>query len=229
MSADSLGEGAVAERSANPRPPGLGVAMGDGGGRRAAVDVLRPRGPGGHRLSSRPARSWSFGRDERCTETLLLPTLSRVGADHPQRRARAVSGQLAAERHGAGAHRLRRRSGAPRRRPRVRPGAPVRGQLHGQGGAPTDRAAADTWRSGRPARSDAAAPSTAVSPLAAAERTGVPWTPEDPGPDAPPWITVAALAVARPPVSGAGRAGTAAASRCADSAACGAATPASTG
>ena len=43
---------------------------------------------------------------------------------------------------------------------------------------------------------DRAAPSTVVSPLAAAERTRVPWTPEHPGPDAAPWITVAALAVA---------------------------------
>jgi hypothetical protein len=43
---------------------------------------------------------------------------------------------------------------------------------------------------------DRAAPSTVVSPRAAAERTGVAWTPEDPGPDAPAWITVAALAVA---------------------------------
>jgi hypothetical protein len=43
---------------------------------------------------------------------------------------------------------------------------------------------------------DAAAPARVVSPHAAAERTLVTWTPERPGPDAPAWITVAALAVA---------------------------------
>ena len=35
-----------------------------------------------------------------------------------------------------------------------------------------------------------------MSPRAAAERTSATWTPEHPGPDAPAWITVAALAVA---------------------------------
>jgi hypothetical protein len=45
-------------------------------------------------------------------------------------------------------------------------------------------------------RQDAAAPARLVSPLAVAERTRTTWTPENPGSDAPAWITVAALAVA---------------------------------
>jgi hypothetical protein len=78
------------------------------------------------------------------------------------------------------------------------------------------------------ARRDAAAPSRVVSPLAAAERTAVTWTPERPGSDSPPWITVAALAS---PCTGtrSWRGRRAPVRPCDGSAACGAATPASTG
>lgn len=142
-----------------------------------------------------PGDAWSFGRDERCSETLVLPTLSRVSLI-----VRCVEpGVCRVSSRQSGLGRVFIDSDAGRERHVVALGS---GPVHLFDGnysvklelPPIVLRATLAIASGR--RRDAAAPARVVSPLAAAERTAVTWTPDAPGPDAPPWITVAALAVA---------------------------------
>ena len=175
-----------------------------------------------------PGEAWSFGRDERCTETLVLPTLSRVAlaVRHVEPGLCRVSSRQ------SGMGRVLIDSDDGRERHIVALGS---GPVHLFGGNYTMKVelppivlrmamAIGAWICRGTERHRPAV----VSPLTEAQRTRVPWTPEDPGPDAPPWITVAALAVAvhRYPEL-AGR--PARASRCAGSAGSGAVTPARTG
>ena len=143
-----------------------------------------------------PGEAWSFGRDERCTETLVLSSLSRVALT-----IRCLEpGVCRVSSRQSGLGRVVIDSDDDRERHIVALGS---GPVHLLGGNYTVKVELPpiVLRLGialggvhRP--SDRAAPSCVVSPLAAAERTRVPWTPEDPGPDAEPWISVAALAVA---------------------------------
>jgi hypothetical protein len=142
-----------------------------------------------------PGGAWSFGRDERCTETLVLPTLSRVALI-----VRCVeAGVCRVSSRQSGLGRVLIDSDDSRERHIVALGS---GPVHLFEGnysvkvelPPIVLRMTVAIAAGR--RPDAAAPKRVVSPLAAAERTRVPWTPERPGPDAPAWITVAALAVA---------------------------------
>lgn len=142
-----------------------------------------------------PGEAWSFGRDERCTEILVLPTLSRVALA-----IRCVEpGLCRVSSRQSGLGRVLIDSDDGRERHIVALGS---GPVHLFGGNHTVKVELPpivlrlkvAIRGAR--LTDRAAPSTVVSPLAAAERTRVPWTPEDPGPDAPSWMTVAALAVA---------------------------------
>jgi hypothetical protein len=142
-----------------------------------------------------PGEAWSFGRDARCTETLVLPTLSRVALI-----IRYVEpGLCRVSSRQSGWGRVLIDSDDGRERHIVALGSgPV--QLFGGNYTLKVELPPIVLRLAMAIRAEAsrdpAAPSTVVSPLAAAQRTRVPWTPEDPGPDAPPWITVAALAVA---------------------------------
>lgn len=168
--------------------------VGGGGDRRAALEYSLLGGP---QVAAElaPGETWSFGRDERCTETLVLPTLSRAALTirHVQPGVCRVSSRQ------SGLGRVLIDSDDGRERHIVALGS---GPVHLFGGNYTVKVELPpivlrmhvAIEADRPA--DRAAPSTVVSPLAAAERTKIPWTPENPGPDAPPWITVAALAVA---------------------------------
>ncbi len=142
-----------------------------------------------------PDEVWSFGRDARCTETLALPALSRVALT-----IRHVEPGLCRIRsRQSGLGRVLLASDDGRERHVMALGS---GPVHLFGGNYTVKVELPpivlrlTMAIEAELPTDRAAPSRVVSPLAAAERTRVPWTPECPGPDAPPWITVAALAVA---------------------------------
>jgi hypothetical protein len=142
-----------------------------------------------------PGDAWSFGRDERCTETLVLPTLSRVALI-----VRCVEpGACRVSSRQSGLGRVVIDSDDGRERHIVALGS---GPVHLFEGNYSVKVELPpivlrmTVAIAPAGRQDAAAPARLVSPLAAAERTRVPWTPEQPGPDAPPWITVVALAVA---------------------------------
>jgi hypothetical protein len=142
-----------------------------------------------------PGGVWSFGRDDRCTESLVLPTLSRVALI-----VRCVEpGVCRVSSRQSGLGRVVVDSDDSRERHIVAPGS---GPVHLFEGNYSVKLELPpivlrmTVAIAAGLRRDAAAPTRMVSPLAAAERTGVTWTPEQPGPDAPPWITVAALAVA---------------------------------
>jgi hypothetical protein len=142
-----------------------------------------------------PGDAWSFGRDERCSETLVLPTLSRVSLI-----VRCVEpGVCRVSSRQSGLGRVFVDSDDGRERHILALGS---GPVHLFEGnysvkielPPIVLRMTLAIAAGR--RRDAAAPARAVSPVAAAERTAVSWTPDAPGPDAPAWITVAALAVA---------------------------------
>lgn len=142
-----------------------------------------------------PGDAWSFGRDERCSETLMLPTLSRVALI-----IRCVEpGVCRVSSRQSGLGRVLIDSHDSRERHIVALGS---GPVHLFEGnysvkvelPPIVLRTTVAIAPGR--RRDAAAPARLVSPLAAAERTRAPWSPERPESDAPPWITVAALAVA---------------------------------
>jgi hypothetical protein len=166
--------------------------VGGGGGRRAALEYSVLEGP--EVLTElAPGEAWSFGRDERCTETLLLPTLSRAALT-----IRCVEpGLCRVSSRQSGMGRVLVDSDGPERHILALGSGPV--QLFG--GKYTVKVELPpivlrlTMAIGADRPMDRAAPSRAVSPRAAGQRTRVAWTPEDPGPDAPPWITVAALAV----------------------------------
>jgi hypothetical protein len=142
-----------------------------------------------------PGGAWSFGRDERCTETLVLPTLSRVALI-----VRCVEpGVCRVSSRQSGLGRVVIDSDDTRERHIVALGSGPVHLLEGNYSVkvelpPIVLRMTVAIAPGR--RQDGAVPTRLVSPLAAAERTRVPWSPERPGPDAPPWITVAALAVA---------------------------------
>jgi len=168
--------------------------MGDGGRSDLAVVEYSVLGGPEITLELGPGEVWSFGRDPRCTESLVLPTLSRVALTI--RNVEAGLCRVSSRQSGMG--RVLIHSDDDLERHVVALGS---GPVHLLGGNHTVKVelppivlrlhvAIRTT-----VRSDRAAPTTLVSPLAAAERTLVPWSPEDPGPDAPPWITVAALAV----------------------------------
>ncbi len=142
-----------------------------------------------------PGDAWSFGRDERCTETLVLPTLSRVALI-----VRCVEpGVCRVSSRQSGLGRVVIDADDSRERHLVALGSgtvhlfevnySVKVELPPIVLRMTVAIEADR-------RQDAAAPARLVSPLAVAERTRTTWTPENPGSDAPAWITVAALAVA---------------------------------
>jgi hypothetical protein len=142
-----------------------------------------------------PSGAWSFGRDDRCTETLVLPTLSRVALI-----VRCVEpGVCRVGSRQSGLGRVVIDSDDSRERHIVGLGS---GPVHLFAGNYSVKVelppivlrmtVAIAAARGR----DGAVPTRLVSPLAAAERTAVTWTPDRPEPDAPSWITVAALAVA---------------------------------
>ena len=142
-----------------------------------------------------PGGAWSFGRDDRCTETLVLPTLSRVALI-----VRCVEPgvcRLSSRQSGLG--RVVIDSDDSRERHIVALGSGPVHLFEGNYSVKVElppivlRMTVAITAVRRP---DAAAPTRVISPLAAAERTAVTWTPEQPGSDAPAWITVAALAVA---------------------------------
>jgi hypothetical protein len=142
-----------------------------------------------------PGEAWSFGRDERCTETLVLPTLSRVAL-----LVRCVGpGACRVSSRQSGLGRILIDSDDSRERHVMALGS---GPVHLFEGNYSVKVELPpivlrmTIAIAAVPRQDAAAPSGVVSPHAAAERTHVTWTPERPGSDAPSWITVAALAVA---------------------------------
>ncbi len=142
-----------------------------------------------------PGAAWSFGRDERCTETMVLPTLSRVALI-----VRCVEpGVCRVSSRQSGLGRVFIDSDDSRERHVVALGS---GPVHLFEGNYSVKVELPpivlrmTVAIAAGGRRDAAAPARVVSPLAAAERTAVTWTPEAPGSDAPAWITVAALAVA---------------------------------
>ena len=168
--------------------------VGSGGSRGAVLEYALLEGPE-VTADLAPGEAWTFGRDERCTETLVLPTLSRVALT-----IRYVEpGLCRVSSRQSGMGRVLIDSDDGRERHVVALGS---GPVHLFGGNYTVKvelppivlrmALAIAVEGPR----DRAAPTSVVSPLADAQRTRVPWTPEDPGPDAPPWITVAALAVA---------------------------------
>lgn len=167
---------------------------GGGGDRRAALEYSLLGGPE-VRVDLATGEAWSFGRDERCTETLALPALSRAALTIRH----VVPGQCLVSSRQSGLGRVLIESDDGRERHIVALGS---GPVHLFGGNYTVKVELPpivlrlnvAIRADR--LNDRAAPRAVVSPLAAAERTRVPWTPEDPGPDADPWITVAALAVA---------------------------------
>jgi hypothetical protein len=167
---------------------------GDGGSRRVALEYSLLGGPE-VTAALASGEAWSFGRDERCTETLLLPTLSR--AAFTIRSLEPGVCRVSSRQSGLG--RVLVDSDDDRERHIVALGS---GPVHLFGGNYTVKVELPpivlrmSVAIGGQRLTDRAAPSVAVSPIAAAERTQVPWTPEDPGPDAHPWITVAALAVA---------------------------------
>ena len=168
--------------------------VGGGCDRRATLEYILLGGPD-VTVGLAPGEAWSFGRDERCTETLLLPTLSRAALT-----IRYVEpGLCRVSSRQSGLGRVLIDSDDGRERHVVALGS---GPVYLVGGNYTVKVELPPivlrlhLAIGAPRVTDRAVPSTVVSPLAAAERTRVPWTPEDPGPDAPPWITVAALAVA---------------------------------
>jgi hypothetical protein len=142
-----------------------------------------------------PGEAWSFGRDERCTETLVLPTLSRVALI-----VRCVEpGVCRVSSRQSGLGRVVIDSADSRERHIVALGS---GPVHLFEGTysvkvelPPIVLRMSVAITGVRRRDDAA-PTRVTSPRAAAERTAVTWTPEQPGSEAPPWITVAALAVA---------------------------------
>ena len=139
--------------------------------------------------------AWSFGRDERCTETLVLPALSRVAL--AIRHVEPALCRVSSRQSGMG--RVAIDSDDRRERHIVALGS---GPVHLYGGNYTIKVELPpivlrlAVAIGAERSKDRAAPSRVVSPLTAAQLTRVPWTPEDPGPDAPAWISVAALAVA---------------------------------
>jgi len=142
-----------------------------------------------------PGDAWSFGRDERCTETLVLPALSRVALN-----VRCVEpGVCRVNSRQSGLGRVVIDADDSRERHIVALGS---GPVHLFEGNYSVKVELPpivlrmTVAIASRGRRDAAAPARVVSPLAAAERTRVPWTPERPGSETPPWITVAALAVA---------------------------------
>jgi len=142
-----------------------------------------------------PGASWSFGRDERCTERLVLPTLSRTALT-----IRSVEpGLCRVSSRQSGMGRVLIDSDDNRERHVLALGS---GWVHLFEGNYSIKVELPpivlrmTAAIAGARRQDGAAPRRPVSPLAAAERTQVTWTPERPGPDTPPWITVAALAVA---------------------------------
>jgi len=194
MTPDLIRNKRVSERCSDPWTGAWVTMVGGGGDGRAALEYSLLGGPE-VTAELAPGEAWSFGREERCTQTLDLPTLSRVALTirHVEPGLCRVSSRQ------SGIGRVLIDSDAGRERHIVALGS---GPVHLFGGnytlkvelPPIVLRMALAVRAGRPR--DRAAPSTVVSPLAAAQRTRVPWTPEDPGPDAPPWITVAALAVA---------------------------------
>jgi hypothetical protein len=142
-----------------------------------------------------PGEAWSFGRDERCTERLVLPTLSRTALT-----IRCVEpGLCRVSSRQSGMGRVVIDSDDDRERHVVALGS---GPVHLFEGNYSIKVELPpivlrlTVAIAGGGRQDAAAPRRAVSPLIAAERTQVTWTPEQPGLGSPPWITVAALAVA---------------------------------
>ena len=146
-------------------------------------------------LDLAPGGAWSFGRDDRCTETLVLPTLSRVALI-----VRCVEpGVCRVSSRQSGLGRVVIDADDSRERHIVALGS---GPVHLFEGNYSVKVELPpivlrmTVAIAAVPRRDAAAPTRVVSPLAAAERTAVTWTPERPGPDTPAWITVAALAVA---------------------------------
>jgi hypothetical protein len=142
-----------------------------------------------------PGEAWSFGRDERCTETLVLPTLSREALS-----VRCVEpGVCRVTSRQSGLGRVVIDSDGSRERHIVALGSAPVHLSEGNYSVKVELPPIVLRMSvaiGSAGRRDAAAPARVVSPRTAAERTRVPWTPERPGSDAPPWITVAALAVA---------------------------------
>lgn len=177
------------------RVRGRGVAMaGDEGHARAALEYSLLDGPTVS-VGLAPGEAWSFGRDERCTETLVLPALSRVALI-----IRFLGpGLCRVSTRQSGLGRVLVESDDGRERHVLALGS---GPVHLFGGNYTVKVELPpivlrmSIAIAAEGLADRAAPPTVVSPLAAAERTRVPWTPEDPGPDAPPWMSVAALAVA---------------------------------
>jgi hypothetical protein len=139
--------------------------------------------------------AWSFGRDERCTETLVLPTLSRVALI-----VRCVEpGVCRVGSRQSGLGRVVIDADDSRERHVVALGSGPVHLLEGNYSVkvelpPIVLRMTVAIAAGR--RQDAAAHARVLSPVAAAERTHATWSPERPGPDAPSWITVAALAVA---------------------------------
>jgi len=151
---------------------------------------------GGPEVSVRldAGESWSFGRDERCTERLVLPTLSRTALT-----IRCVEpGLCRVSSRQSGMGRVVIDSDDNRERHVVALGSGAVHLFAGNYSIKVElppivlRMTAAVAGGGV---QDAAAPRRVVSPLAAAERTRVTWTPEQPESETP-WITVAALAVA---------------------------------
>lgn len=187
-----LGDGAAAER---PTAADRGLVTLTILGDRAATLTYCVLGGPDVSLTLGPGESWSFGRDERCTERLVLPTLSRTALT-----IRSVEpGLCRVSSRQSGMGRVVIDSDDNRERHVVALGS---GPVHLFEGnysikvelPPIVLRMTVAIAGGR--RQDAAAPRRAVSPLTAAERTRTIWTPEDQGSETPPWITVAALAVA---------------------------------
>jgi hypothetical protein len=142
-----------------------------------------------------PGESWSFGRDERCTERLVLPTLSRTALT-----IRCVEpGMCRVSSRQSGMGRVVIDSDDNRERHVVALGS---GPVHLFEGNYSVKVELPpivlrmTAAIAGERRRDDAAPRRSVSPSATAERTRIIWTPEEPGSETPAWITVAALAVA---------------------------------
>jgi hypothetical protein len=133
-----------------------------------------------------PGDAWSFGRDERCTETLVLPTLSRVALI-----VRCVEpGVCRVSSRQSGLGRVVIDADDSRERHLVALGSGPVHLFEGNYSVKVElppivlrmTVAIEADR-----RQDAAAPARLVSPLAVAERTRTTWTPENPGSDAPAW------------------------------------------
>lgn len=151
---------------------------------------------GGRTLTAELAtgESWTFGRDERCAAVLKLPTLSRLALSiqHAELGVCRVSSRQ------SGLGRILIDADDRPERHVVALGA---GPVHLFAGNYTMKlelppVVLRLHLAVPPRRSSAGRPPLSWSPPASASRTGAAWTPEDPGPDAPAWITVAALAVA---------------------------------